>query len=386
MLSVIVPVYQAEKYIEKCVNSILNQSVDDIEIVLVDDGSSDLSGQKCDSFASKDKRIVTIHSENKGPFFSRRLGVQHSSGDIITFVDADDWVDDDSYIELLKIWNEHQPDILMWNYRYNKDGDVVNHRHESGVYSQDEIIARIIPNMMWDIRTGERAIDPSLCCKFFKRELYLEITKDIDVRITLGEDAIVTYPALCLAKKLVITNKAYYHYRIHEDSCVRDYSEKKISELLNFKKNILMLFSRVYNKKDFSYQVDCYLRTFLQPMIKNWFGCDMVAQKYGLPYKTIKGIDCIKLYGAGEVGRSYRRSLEMTGYADVLGWYDKSIETSVMLDGYIVEPASAIVENPSIPILVAVKKEKTALEIKTELIEFGIAENMIVWGDPISIV
>lgn len=386
MLSVIVPVYQAEKYIEKCVYSILDQSINDIQIVLVDDGSCDMSGKKCDYLASKDDRIIAIHTENRGPFLTRKYGVLHSTGEIITFVDADDWLDDGSYTELLELWNKFRPDILMWNYRYNEDGEIVRHLYESGLYDRNEIQSNIIHDMMWNIRNGGRTIDPSLCCKFIRRELYLEITKEIDERITLGEDAIVTYPALCLAKSILITNKAYYHYRVHKDSCVRNYSQDKICELMNFKKNIMILLSKYCKKEQFSYQIDCYLRSFLQPIINNWLGCDLSSQKFMLPYKTIKGLNCVKLYGAGEVGRCYRRSFEMTDYVDVIGWYDKGVKTGVMMiEGFEVKPAYAIVDNPDIPVLIAVQKETIALEIKKELIEMGIMEHIIIWGFPVLI-
>ena len=92
LVSVIIPVYNVEKYLEKCLESIAKQSYENLQIILVDDGSTDASSQICDTFAERDKRVVVYHNENHGPGYSRNYGIDRSEGDFITFVDSDDWV------------------------------------------------------------------------------------------------------------------------------------------------------------------------------------------------------------------------------------------------------------------------------------------------------
>ena len=95
-VSMIVPVYQVEKYIAQCIESVLNQTFQDFELILVDDGSKDQSGIICDSYAAKDDRIIVIHTENRGAAAARNIGLDHASGRYITFLDGDDWIEKDT--------------------------------------------------------------------------------------------------------------------------------------------------------------------------------------------------------------------------------------------------------------------------------------------------
>ena len=112
-ISIIVPVYNGEKYLEKCVDSIIHQTERDIEVILVDNGSLDLSGEMCDAFAEKDNRIKVIHQPNNGVSFARNTGIENAKGDYIGFVDADDWIDIDMYDSLLKEASRSEADVVM---------------------------------------------------------------------------------------------------------------------------------------------------------------------------------------------------------------------------------------------------------------------------------
>ena len=386
MISVIIPVYQAEQYVEESVRSVLKQSVDNMEIILVDDGSKDRGGEICDFIAAQDNRVKVVHSENRGIIQARKRGFEHSKGDIITFVDADDWLEDNAYYELMKLWEKYNPDMLMWNYKDTVTGTSACHGYDSGYYSRDYIQSRIIGNMMWDSQKGTRAINPHVGCKFIKRELYDKVISAITDRVSLGEDALVTYPAICIAESVYIINEPYYNYRVHKDSCVRNYSLDNIKDLQMFKKNIIKSLSNYCDIDDFLYQVDCYLRIFIQPMLREWLGCDRTSQMYMLPYGAIKGFDKIKLYGAGGVGKSYKHSLDMTNYAKLVGWYDKRAQSeTVSIEGVKVHSPDEIPVDDDIPILIAVRGERIAKKIRTELEAKGVKDNNIIWEEPILI-
>ena len=111
-ISIIVPVYQAEKYISKCIESIVNQTYKNLEIILVDDGSTDRSGEICDEYGKKDNRIVVVHNKNKGVSVARNCGLDIATGDYITFVDSDDYIDLQMYSEMMKVVEKYSCDVV----------------------------------------------------------------------------------------------------------------------------------------------------------------------------------------------------------------------------------------------------------------------------------
>ena len=127
LFSVIVPVYKVENVLPRCIESILNQTVTDFELILIDDGSPDRSGEICDAYAAKDSRIRVIHQKNGGVSKARNAGLDIAQGEYIVFVDSDDWVDADAYMQILDklrefvVDGEAKLDMLLSNYVYEKD-------------------------------------------------------------------------------------------------------------------------------------------------------------------------------------------------------------------------------------------------------------------------
>ena len=115
-VSIIVPVYNSSDVLCECVNSLINQDYENIEIILVDDGSTDNSGEICDSFQEKDKRVKVIHKKNEGQSAARNLGIQESSGDYVMFIDSDDWLDLDAVSTLVSYADENDLDVTRFNY------------------------------------------------------------------------------------------------------------------------------------------------------------------------------------------------------------------------------------------------------------------------------
>ena len=115
LVSVVVPIYNCEKYIEKCIKSILNQSFTNLEVILIDDGSTDKSGEICDYFAKQDNRVCVVHRENKGVALTRKEGIDISNGEFITFIDSDDYIDKDFIKNLYNEQELSRADIVCCN-------------------------------------------------------------------------------------------------------------------------------------------------------------------------------------------------------------------------------------------------------------------------------
>lgn len=381
MLSVIVPVYQAADTLKRCVQSILIQAVDGMEIILVDDGSTDGSGELCDELSRKYENIVVKHIKNSGPYQARRQGVLNAKGDVITFVDADDWIEKNAYRELLEVYKKNEPDILLFAYRYGQDGESVFHEHEDGLYSKRKIEKQILPSMMCDIKLGRRRIDPSLCCKMIKKELFLKVTTDVEERIIWGEDAVVTYPMICAADSIFIFNEAFYHYCISGGSCTRNYPVERIKELQDFRR-ILERQLALSTDKNFCWQIDCYMRNFLDMLSEGWLGCRRVSQRFTFPLVKIKPGSKVKLYGAGDVGRAFYQLIVQTECVKLTGWFDKNADIIEEFCGEGINGLDELSLDDDEYLLIAVSSQRISDDIRNDLINRGIPNEKIIWEKP----
>ena len=225
-LSVIVPVYNTEKYLRECVDSILAQTFTDFELILVDDGSTDGSGAICDEYAGKDPRIQVIHQQNGGITVARKTGVRHATGEYVTFVDSDDWIDKAMYETMLECRNETDPDVIICGMLTEMEQGAAPRKViiGSGVYNKQQLRDEVYPIMLFDFAHCMPAVSPSLCNKLFKKHLLSNIIEQVNDTITYGEDALCTYSGLLDADSIYITNQNLYHYRNHFESACNTYS------------------------------------------------------------------------------------------------------------------------------------------------------------------
>lgn len=213
-LSVIVPVYNTEKYLRECVDSILAQIFTDFELILVDDGSTDGSGAICDEYAKQDERVQVIHQENSGVTHARKTGAVLSKGDYLTYVDSDDWIDPDGYRNMMSQIEKHHADIAVFAMTVEKKQPVViSNRIETGFFSKEMLLTTVYPHMLFDYSANCSGAIMSLCNKIIRRELLLNAIAVIPDSLTYGEDAISGYLCMLNASSAYICNQPFYHYR-----------------------------------------------------------------------------------------------------------------------------------------------------------------------------
>lgn len=384
MLSVIVPIYQAVNTLERCVDSIIGQNVDSMEIILIDDGSTDGSSELCDKLSKQNSNIIVKHIANSGPYQARRHGALLSRGEVITFVDADDWIEKDAYHDLTELYSNNNVDILLYAQKVGSDEHENMNMISDGLYESVDIKEKILPSMIWDVKLGCCMIEPSLCSKLIKKELFLEVTSGVNDRLVWGDDAAVTYPMLVRASKIYIYNKSYYHYCLNTKSNTHNYPLSRINELIRFKKVITEKLSQ-YSDMDFSWQIDCYMRMFIDMLSMGWFGCRRTSQRFIFPFSKIKLGSQVKLYGAGDVGKSYYQVIIQTGCVVLTGWYDKNANEIDAFLGeriYNLDDVSVAADEY---ILIAVCDYNLSEEIRSDLISRGIPDNKIIWEKPILI-
>ena len=226
-LSVIVPVYNTEKYLRECLDSILAQTFTDLELILVDDGSTDKSGAICDEYAYRDHRIRTMHQENAGVTRARKVGAALSKGDYVTYVDSDDWIDPNTYSDIMYNVEMHSADIGIFAILQEKElPAVISNCVGEGAFSKEMLQETVYPRMLFDYSLNRAGVIASLCNKIIKREILQKTIAVIPDELDYGEDAIAGYLCMFHASTVYICNEPFYHYRdnplsvSHADSSV----------------------------------------------------------------------------------------------------------------------------------------------------------------------
>lgn len=242
-LSVLMAIYNVEKYVEKSIKSILEQSFTDLEVILVDDGSTDKSGEICDKYAALDERIKVIHKENGGVASARRIGLENTVGKYVTFFDADDWAEPQYYEKIMGYLTD---DIDIGIFSYCRD---VAGQTFLGFAKHDEPIFLSRVDALAEMFKGEY-FSWNLFDKIYKKELLCKVKPLFKDGIDIGEDLYANCRVFCRADRIVCVSAPYYHYCFREDSLTKDVPtykrmndymvvcEKCLSECQRFSNNV----------------------------------------------------------------------------------------------------------------------------------------------------
>lgn len=228
-ISVIVPVYNAERHIIRCIDSLLAQSYADFELLLIDDGSKDISGRICDEYSAKDQRIKALHKKNGGVSSARNLGLNNAKGRWIAFCDSDDYVSE-HYLENLISATDSEKTDLVFNYAIvHCKGDIKKENYPEKLIDATDISDLFLNNdLAWHTSTWS---------KLFKRELIEKIGLRFTLGIHIGEDALFLYTYMLSCKKINVICTCDYHYIIAGDETltqrINDFqSEKRGMQLI----------------------------------------------------------------------------------------------------------------------------------------------------------
>ena len=230
-ITVIVPVYNVEHYLDKCLDSLINQTYKNLEIIVINDGSTDNSGIICQEYAQKDNRIIYVEKENGGQSEARNMGLDRMTGSYVTFVDSDDWVEADYVETLYQKITEYQADIAVGNYySYNEqEGIFCFHIFGSSYYEKVYDNVSIFENFY----ESEHMKNFALICvggKLYKSDLFRELRFEVG---KLGEDGYLNQKIYLLAEKTIYLNKGLYAYRQREGSSSRIWTEKWMHALVD---------------------------------------------------------------------------------------------------------------------------------------------------------
>ncbi len=257
LFSVIVPIYKIEKYLSRCIESLLAQSFTDFEVILVDDGSPDNCPTICDDYAAKDKRIKVIHKENGGLVSARQEGIKVALGDYIFHLDGDDALCDNALESAYEIISEYHPDIVSFSYKPcvgDQVGEAVHDLAREGLYDKALMQEKIYPHLLSDKNMNH--IFYFSWGKAIRREIAVKHQLNVNPKISLGEDLSCAVPCYLDAKTVYMSKKAVYLYTIRNDSITNDFKTSQITQIADVVEGLRKL--EVKKPDDFEAQISRY--------------------------------------------------------------------------------------------------------------------------------
>lgn len=253
-ISVIVPIYNAENYIKRVVESLLKQTTDEIEIILVDDGSTDQSLMICNRYDSIEN-VTVIHKENGGICSARNIGLQHAKGKYISFVDADDFMDETAYEKIIKCLIKTNADILDFGWRYisetGEKTENLNENKKNILFDKKYIKDVILPPLLNLKKDEEHFIYDFSCMKVFKKDIIDQYNIRFDESRRVWEDRIFLVEYLKYSRNYYCMDECFYNYVSIPNSLSRRYNSKFLELIL---KNYNLYIDLFGNEYDFSGQ------------------------------------------------------------------------------------------------------------------------------------
>ncbi len=388
LITVNVPVYNVEPYLGRCVKSILNQTYPHLQVILVDDGSTDSSGDICDSFARKDSRVQVIHKMNGGLVSARKAGLAKAEGTYVGFVDGDDYIEPNMYEELHAYLLETNSDFVQGGYiaELESASNIMYLPEKEQIFDHFDK-CQVISDYLLQRNEGCHGFTmESLCAKLYKRQLITKCYEKVPDEIIFGEDALSVCHCLFESNRFAIKKSAYYHYVIRNDSLsCRNRDAVVFTRIGDYHRCLRDVFQQYgyfdqLREKQEEYIIK-FILEYLVPMGKAQ-GVVHIPSYYYPNAKELLG-KRIVIYGAGYVGQDYYVQLSKHTDFKIVALADtypekchlKHIETEVRG----LNDLSALEFDI---VLIAVQDWRVMLEIKDTLLVGGIPRHKIKWQQP----
>ncbi len=384
LVSIVVPVYNAEKGLGECLDQLIQQSYQNIEIILINDGSTDSSLDICNDYKMRDSRVKVFSIENSGPASARKYGVKVARGAGITFVDADDMPTKRLIEQLVKGVTAPEIDLVTSGYIDEETEAEIFDGVPKGIYKTEEDKKIIYSHIMMN-NTQKDGILPFQWGKLFRTEIALQVYDEVDEEIRIGEDREFTRRYLLRSRAVHVTDICEYLKRYEKESLSR--TERDFF-LLNVIRNYVSLkgaFEQHQEKDLLMKSLNRWIYDLMIGDMKRWGILQSVGFiNYIFPFYTKIFEKRVVLYGAGEVGQSYFYQLKKWGGTRSILWVDKKYAIYQYLGGDIRSVTELKLARFDY-VIIAVASKSVVAEIRSELINMGINENIIMWERPILI-
>lgn len=377
LISIVVPLFNIEKYVSECIESIRAQTYENIQIILVDDGSTDKSGEICDKHALLDQRIEVIHQQNEGLVAARKRGLENAKGQYIGFVDGDDYVAPDMFEKLLAEMEISNADFVHSGY-FQNGKKAVPFQKEVLQISEPTVKAEFLKTAVFGV---DGYVSPSIWSKLFKAEFIKKNYSQVPNKAQYGEDLINLCLCIVNGNCVSLLDEAYYYYRYRQDSFTNERNQRGLENIFKCYENLCAVLE---NCKIFDAlkkaMVEYSSRNILHK-ISVFSGDKFRMESYCYPFaEEIQG-KRIVIYGAGAVGKDYYAQISRYTDCQIAAWVDmhpekydypytkiEGIDVLDMIDFDI--------------LIIAVRKEELAEEIYQQLVSKNIDKGKMVWRKP----
>ena len=380
LVSVIVPVYNAEKFLRKCIDSILAQSLDQLEIICVNDGSTDGSGKILDEYRRRYARLHVLTKSNGGLVSARKAGVAAASGAYIGFVDADDWIESKMYERLYEAASRANADIVTSG--YVQEGNYVSVSYDNvdeGVYS-DEMIPVLRDYAIFNLQKCDKGIIASVCSKLFETNMLKDVILKIPDEIAISEDKLTVLTFLLQCRRAVVLREAYYHYVMHRSSMMHSADTQYLVRVNHVFQYLRGLYMHPNFTEGMRIQAELYVTQYIIKGINTWLGFQNPNLMWIDPYWMDSFPDGTKvaIYGGGELGKKYHQQIVASKKFEFAGCIDFGYER---MHGYPFEvwsPQKLLTTECDI-LVITIKDSVVADQIREQLISLGIDAEKIRW-------
>ena len=378
LISVIVPFFNAEQYLSKCLDSIINQTYHNLQIILVDDGSTDESGLLADRYAVKDNRILVLHKAHAGLVRARKTGVISASGQYVAYADADDWLELDMYEKLLSLAIENEADVVASGRmeEFPEGTRKYSNQVKEGLY-EGESRATLYGQMLSLNSENPFGLYPTVWDKLYKRELLMVNQLQVPNELTMWEDVACVYPLLLEAERIFVTSDCFYHYRQQNSSMTRQFDDSIYQHCITIKDYLKCRFSEGKYKSIMLPQLGNFCKHMFDYAIYRELAVDVEGryERYMFPFAKVKPGSRIVLYGFGRVGKAFFRQLTRCNYCSEIYVVDGFVKESADCD--MIYSPDKILDIKYDYIVLAVAELDDANQIKERLSSMGIVKNII---------
>lgn len=362
MISVVVPVYNAEQYLQRCIESVINQTYKNLELILVNDGSTDNSESICKEYAKLDERIAYIFQENKGVDSARKMGIKCAQGEYVSFVDADDYIEHSFYQSIMEKTEGKNADVILFNILEESDNDskIIRNAIPEGFYTYEAMNEIVFPIMMSNGTFFNFGIIPTVYSKLFKTDFLEKTTIYTNDCVSFGEDAAFVFQALIHAKQIEVVDQAFYHY------------VKKKSDSLSWKQQSEESIIALQGLLESGF-ADAGKLDIMEKQLHEYMTFVRLLKVPG----TVPGVEAffsqsdirIALYGAGGFGQAIFHE-----YHDQISlWVDRDYGKYDFLDGEVVSIDALLEKSDHYDVIyIAIINESLCEQIKTDLVKKGI--------------
>ena len=375
LVSIIIPIYGVELYLKQCIESVLSQTYQNLQIILVNDGSKDKCGEICDYYATKDTRIHIIHKQNEGLVNARKSGLAVAEGDYVTFVDGDDWVRENFIYNLVQPAIKYNTDFIIAGYIrefYGKEDKIIP-KLPIGYYPKEDLVENILPNALYNGIFFQHGISTYVWNKLFKLTKLKHYLALVDKNIVMGEDAALTYPYLFNCDNLYITDATDYLYRQRPNSIVKSVPN------LKFEYSQLSLLFKHLKK-----HISKFIHIDIEKQLKLYFYAQILIRSGGvinddiktIPFSNIDTAKDIVIYSSGSFGQHLISSIQKLNFYNIISWLDEDhVESQIF--GLEVNSIDHILEIDFDLVLIASIDEKYTNSAVSKLKNLGISKDKI---------